>query len=150
MSGTRPDTSKTAAPAETSSCPPGLRSVVGPPVVDKTYVLDPARLKEGVAVFSRNTFADAVLAIQFAKHRHLASIDLARLELAHLEHIEYALLDRAGGDLTAPVGEDFAFSYDPVDHATVGPEVEPEAGPSRATATAAESGRPRKRSRAQG
>ncbi|KAI0715571.1 hypothetical protein C8Q72DRAFT_891625 [Fomitopsis betulina] len=150
LSGTRPDTSKTAAPAETSSCPPGLRSVVGPPVVDKTYVLDPARLKEGVAVFSRNTFADAVLAIQFAKHRHLASIDLARLELAHLEHIEYALLDRAGGDLTAPVGEDFAFSYDPVDHATVGPEVEPEAGPSRATATAAESGRPRKRSRAQG
>ncbi|EPS93809.1 hypothetical protein FOMPIDRAFT_88700 [Fomitopsis schrenkii] len=154
LSGTRPDTSKTAAPAEKSSAPvvarSGLRSVVGPPVVDKTYVLDPARLKEGVAVFSRNTFADAVLALQFAKNRHLAAIDLARLELAHLEHVEYALLDRAGGDLTAPVGEEFAFSYDPVNHATVGPEVEPEVGPSRATATAAESGRPRKRSRAQG
>ncbi|EPS92528.1 hypothetical protein FOMPIDRAFT_1056781 [Fomitopsis schrenkii] len=145
---------KTAAPAEKAPAPvatrSGLRSVVGPPVVDKTYVLDPARLKEGVAVFSRNTFADAVLALQFAKNRHLAAIDLARLELAHLEHVEYTLLDRAGGDLTALVGEDFAFSYDPVNHATVGPEVEPEAGPSRATATAAESGRPRKRSRAQG
>ncbi|KAI0712700.1 hypothetical protein C8Q72DRAFT_892135 [Fomitopsis betulina] len=128
LSGTRPDTGKTAAPAEKASAPvatrSGLCSVIGPPVVDKTYVLDPARLKEGVAVFSRNTFADA--------------------------HVEYALLDQAGGDLTAPVGEDFAFSYDPVSQVDISPDVAPEAGPSRATATAAESGRPRKRSRAQG
>ncbi|EPS92543.1 hypothetical protein FOMPIDRAFT_94680, partial [Fomitopsis schrenkii] len=155
LTGTRPDNAKASASSEKAgpvvATRPGLRPVVGLPLPANTHVPNPALFRDGQVAFANTTFEVALSSVDRARRQLLADIEVARLQLSQLDQVEHILAERSGGDPSGQVGNNFGFRFDfSADPSDAGGMSEPEAGPSRATAKAKESGRPSKRSRAQG